>query len=137
MTSNHGVAVLPPRTRTIRLLVVDDSEAVRTLVRCVVELADVPMEVVAEAASAADAVAAWRQERPDVVLLDLQMPGGWGLDAAAEILGEHPEQRVILFSAVVDESISARAHALGVRACLAKSDVQALPAMIVAVAGDR
>ena len=68
----------------IRILVVDDEKPARDEFRAILE-GRPGLRVVAEAGSARAAVEAARRERPDVALLDIQMPGGSGLEAAGEI----------------------------------------------------
>jgi DNA-binding NarL/FixJ family response regulator len=122
---------LPTHTRA---LIVDDDDRVRGLVHLVIDLADSGIEVVAEASSAAEGLRRWREERPEVIVLDDQMPGGTGLVLAETILAECPSQRVILFSATLDERTLARAEVLGVYACVAKEKVADLPDVILASA---
>ena len=116
--------------RTNRTLIVDDDEDMRFLVRVLIEAANEGLTVVAEAVNAQEAVDRWREHRPDVIVLDNRMPGRSGLDAAAEILGEHPRQSIILFSAYLDDETTTRAIELGVRACLAKDHYDELPAAL-------
>lgn len=110
----------------IRVLVVDDEPDMRVLVRHVLAAAP-EVEVVGEADGPEAALEAWRAARPDLIVLDHRMPRRSGLDVAAEILAEAPEQPIILFSAFLDPDLRARAAALGVRRCVAKDDVFTLP----------
>ena len=71
-----------------RVLLVDDQALVRAGFRVLLEDAG-DLEVVAEASSGAQAVAAARAVRPDVVVMDVRMPGGDGLTATRRIVGEH------------------------------------------------
>jgi response regulator RpfG family c-di-GMP phosphodiesterase len=79
------------RSRILRILLVDDDPALRELLRTTFEVADVD---VAEAASAADARRAIGQQRPSVIVLDVQMPVESGLDLCRE-LKANPETRDI------------------------------------------
>jgi DNA-binding NarL/FixJ family response regulator len=72
----------------IRILVADDHPVVREGLRGMLA-AESDIEVVAEAASGAEAVALFRALRPDVVLMDLRMPGGDGVDAIGKIRASH------------------------------------------------
>jgi len=119
-------------TAATRTLIVDDDDDVRELVHLIIDLADNGVEVVAEASSAAEGLACWRAERPAVIVLDDQMPGGTGLAMAETVLAECPAQRVILFSASLDARTVDRAERLGVYACVAKDRVNDLPDVIVA-----
>lgn len=116
--------------RTNRALIVDDDDDMRFLVRVLIEAANEGLAVAAEARNAEEAVDRWREHRPDVVVLDNRMPGRSGLEVAAEILAERPEQSIILFSAFLDDDTLARADALGVKACLSKDHYDQLPAAL-------
>ncbi len=78
-----------------RIVVVDDHELFRAGVRSRLEP---HAEVVGEAGSVEQAVATIRAERPDVVLLDVHMPGGGGLAVLNELAGELPEVRFLALS---------------------------------------
>ena len=110
-----------------RALIVDDEEDMRFLVRAVIEAANHGLSVAGEAADGEQALARWREERPDVVVLDHRMPDMTGLEVARAILAENPGQSIILFSAYLDEETTAQAKRLGVAACLAKTDYGRLP----------
>lgn len=120
----------PVPARTNRALIVDDDDDMRFLVRVLIEAANEGLAVAGEARNADEAVAQWRTQRPDVIVLDERMPGKSGLDVAAEILAEEPEQSIILFSAYLDDDMVARAEELGVRACLSKDQYEDLPAAL-------
>jgi len=109
------------------LLVADDEEDIRVLVRRVVDRANEGLRVESEAADGLEAVAQWREFRPDVVILDQRMPGLTGLEAAEQILGEHPEQNIVLFSAFLNDGVRAAAEAIGIRACVSKEKLLSLP----------
>jgi CheY-like chemotaxis protein len=116
--------------RSNRALIVDDDDDMRFLVRVLIEAANEGLVVAAEARSAEEAVERWREHRPDVVVLDNRMPGRSGLEVAAEILAEQPDQSIILFSAYLDTETQSRADELGVRACLSKDHYDQLPAAL-------
>jgi len=110
-----------------RALIVDDEEDMRFLVRAVIEAANNGLRVSGEACDGEQALASWREHRPDIVVLDHRMPDMTGLEVAERILAEHPDQRIILFSAYLDAETTAAATALGVDTCLAKTDYGRLP----------
>lgn len=110
-----------------RALIVDDEEDMRFLVRSVIEAANHGLEVAGEACDGASAIEQWRASRPEVVVIDNRMPGMTGLETAEQILAEHPEQRIILFSAYLDPETTAEATRVGIDLCLAKSDFGRLP----------
>lgn len=98
----------------IRVMVVDDHSVVREGIRHV--LSDTAKyQVVGEASSAAQAIAAVAGAAPDVIVLDISMPGGSGLPAVAELLERAPSARVLMLSVHDDaeyvvESVRAGAH---------------------------
>ena len=82
----------------IRVLVVDDHPIVRSGLVAVLE--DEPEFAVAGAAGAAgEALALAARERPDVILLDLEMPGGSGVDAIPRLAAVSPQSRILVFTA--------------------------------------
>jgi len=103
-------------SRTIRVLVADDHLVVREGIRHVLE--DAPgggLRVVAEAATGPETLEQATRERPDVVLLDLTMPGASGLDIVRRLRASLPDTRVLILSVHDDreyvlESVRAGAH---------------------------
>ncbi len=108
----------------IRVLVVDDHAVVRSGLRLVLERED-DMDVVAEAGSAEEGVRAARLEKPDVVLLDVVMPGGSGIDAAAEIIAAAKGAKVLVLSMQDDPSYVREAFAAGASGYLLKEAADA------------
>lgn len=96
----------------IRVLAVDDHPMVRAGLRAMLAGA-AGIEVVAEASSAAEAVAAARAHQPDVVLMDLRMPGGDGVHATALVLKERPGCRVVIVTIFDNEADIVRALEAG------------------------
>jgi two-component system, NarL family, response regulator LiaR len=87
---------------TIRVLIADDHAVVRQGLRTFLELQD-DIEVVADACDGEEAVAAALDDRPDVVLMDLVMPGVDGIEATRRILSERPGTRVIALTSFLDD----------------------------------
>ncbi len=83
--------------RKIRVLVVDDHTILRDGIRVLLQLYD-DIEVVGEAGDGREGIDRARQLRPDVVLMDLAMPGLGGLEATMEIRKESPESRVLILT---------------------------------------
>ena len=113
------------------VLIVDDDPNMCFLERMVLEAADGRFEVVGEAPSGEDAVRRWRDLHPQVIVMDDRLPGMSGLDAARLILAEQPDQVIVLVTAEHDAATVAAAIALGVRACLPKTDVRRLPGQLL------
>jgi YesN/AraC family two-component response regulator len=109
------------------VLVVDDESDMRVLVEAIIEQANEGLTVVGKAANGIEAIEQWRETGPDVILLDHQMPQMSGLQAAQAILAEQPDQRIILFSAFLDDDTHRRASELGITACLPKGDLSRIP----------
>lgn len=97
------------------------------------------LEVVAEAVDGVEALAAIERldppPVPDVIVLDNQMPGMTGLDVARAVLEHVPDQRIVLFTAFDDEAVRTAAHAAGIAAFVAKTDISTLPAVLRGVCG--
>jgi DNA-binding NarL/FixJ family response regulator len=104
----------------IRLLVVDDHPLLRQGIAALV--ADQPdMSLVAEASNGREAIQQFRAHRPDVTLMDLQMPEINGLDAMIAIRGEFPEARIIVLTTYGGDVQVLRAMKAGARAYLLKN----------------
>jgi DNA-binding NarL/FixJ family response regulator len=106
--------------RKIRLLLVDDHFIVRIGLAGSLNL-ETDMQVVAEAADGAEAVAHFARHKPDVTLMDGRLPDFHGTEAIARIRADQPEARIILLSIDETEEDIARAVAAGVQSYLAKS----------------
>lgn len=85
------------RANKVRVVVADDQRYERTGISLILD-SDDGIEVVGEAASGEEAVAVVAQQVPDVVLMDVRMPGMGGIAATAIITERHPETRVIVFT---------------------------------------
>ena len=96
----------------ISLLIVDDHQLVRAGLRRLLE-AEEDLTVEDEAGTAYDAIRLARLHKPDVVLLDVVMPGGSGLDAIPEILTASPDSRILALSMQDDPTYVRQAFAAG------------------------
>ncbi len=100
----------------LRVMLVDDSQLVRLGIKTVLSsLSDPPMKVVAEATTVAEAVSECLRTKPDIVLLDIRLPDGSGIDACQKILAELPRTRVIILTsfsndALIYDAVTAGAH---------------------------
>jgi DNA-binding NarL/FixJ family response regulator len=103
----------------IRLVIVDDHSVVREGLRAFLRLQE-GIEVVGEAGSAADAVRVARTSTPDVVLLDLVMPGGDGVGAIRDLIDAAPGVRVLVLTSFADDAQIFAAMAAGAAGYLLK-----------------
>ncbi|WP_324652038.1 response regulator transcription factor [Georgenia sp. H159] len=105
--------------RPIRLLVVDDHPVVRDGLRGQLDSED-DLEVVAEAASAEEALAVLRDHTVDVVITDLRMPGRGGVELIRAIRAEHPDTEVLVLTTYDTDDDVRPALAAGARSYLLK-----------------
>jgi DNA-binding NarL/FixJ family response regulator len=96
----------------LRVILVDDHEIVRLGLRTLLEELSW-VKVVAEAGSAEEALLAVDRHRPDVVLLDIRMPGESGLVASEQITRRWPETKVIFLTSYADDELIIRAIQAG------------------------
>jgi two-component system, NarL family, response regulator DevR len=108
------------QTTRRRIFVVDDHEAVREGLRTLLVTSD-DMTVVGEASCRADALARIPATRPEVVVLDLHLPDGGGIDACREIRRTMPGIRVLLLTADVDPGVGRASFEAGASGHLVKS----------------
>ena len=102
----------------LRILLADDHAAVRMGFRLLLEGAGA--EVIGEADSGEKAVVDFAETRPDLLMMDVSMPGIGGLGALERLLARHPEARVLMLSAHDDAQIPARALRAGATGYLSK-----------------
>jgi two-component system, NarL family, response regulator NreC len=108
----------------IRVLIVDDHAVVRSGLRLLLENED-GIECAGEAGSAEEAIRIARREQPDVVLLDVVMPGKTGIEAMPEIIGVAPEAKVLVLSMQDDPSYVREAFAQGAAGYVLKEAAEA------------
>jgi len=95
-----------------RVVLVDDHEIVRLGLMTLIN--DQPdLEVVGEAGSAAEALRLVDRLRPDVVLMDIRLPGEGGIEAAAQITRRFPESKVVMLTSYADDDLVMRAIMAG------------------------
>jgi DNA-binding NarL/FixJ family response regulator len=107
----------------IRILTVDDHPLLRAGIEALVS-SQADMTVVAECSNGRDAIQQFRAHRPDVTLMDLQMPEMNGTDAIIAIRGEFPDARIIVLTTYAGDVQALRALQGGARGYLLKDAVQ-------------
>ncbi len=112
------------------VLLVDDHKIMRDGIKAILGRGD-EFRVVGEAENGTDAVQAVKRLRPDLVLLDLGLPGLNGVETTAEILRHHPECKIVILSMYDDENSVVSAIRSGARAFILKkaSDTDLLDAL--------
>lgn len=108
---------------TIRVLVVDDHPVLRDGVAAILEN-QTDMKMVGEARDGSEAIERFRALRPDVTLMDLQMPGTNGVDAITAIRSEHPGARIIVLTTYSGDVQAVRALKAGASGYLLKSSLR-------------
>jgi two-component system response regulator DevR len=89
-------------TDEVKVMLVDDHEIVRMGIRTLLERRE-GFTVVGEAGTASEAVAIARQTEPDVIVMDIRLPDGNGVEATREIRGERPATKVIMLTSYADD----------------------------------
>jgi DNA-binding NarL/FixJ family response regulator len=120
-----GSAALRKEERVIRILLVDDNAAVRRYLRGVLEQHH-HWRVCYEAQSGQEAVERVQRTRPDVVVLDFQMPEMNGLDAARLISRFSPETPILMITLYLSKQLAEEARKAGVWGACAKTDVRSV-----------
>ena len=108
-------------TRTISVLIVDDQDTFRATARMVVDFTD-GFEVIGEALNGEDAVRQFAALEPDLVLMDIMMPGMDGIEATRRIRSTAPNARVIVLSTYDADEYQVRALDAGAIAFISKSN---------------
>jgi len=106
-------------TSPLRLLVVDDHEVVRQGLVALLERREI-FQVVAEAGSVAESIEQARRHRPDVVIMDVRLPDGSGIEACRAIRAELPETKVVMLTSYPDEEAVLSAIVAGASGYLLK-----------------
>lgn len=106
----------------IRILAVDDHPLLRKGIAALVNT-ESDMKLVAEASNGEEAVESFRLHRPDVTLMDLQLPGLNGIEAIDRILSEFPDARIIVLTTYTGDAQVLRALRAGARAYILKGHV--------------
>ena len=119
----------------MRVAIADDDPIVCSSLSTILE-ATGTADVAWTANTGADTVIRYREDAPDVLLVDVQMPGMNGLEASESILGEYPDARILVLTTFADESYIAKALEIGTKGYLIKQDVSSvIPAVQAVMAG--
>lgn len=128
MTSKTSEAGTRIQMRT-RFLIVDDSELVRRSLRTVLQ-ANPDWEICGEAADGASAVEMFKELRPNIVILDFQMPGINGIETARRMAEIAPAVPVVLFTQHASADLERHAHEVGIRSVVSKTNAFPMVGMI-------
>jgi two-component system chemotaxis response regulator CheY len=104
--------------RMVKVLIVEDAPFIREMIRDILESHD--HEIVGEAANGLEAIEKYKALKPDIVLMDILMPGMDGLSAITKIIEQDPKARIIVVSALVKEALRKEAMRAGAMDFVAK-----------------
>jgi len=126
-----GTAKVQMRTR---FLIVDDSELVRRSLRTVLQ-ANPEWEICGEAADGTSAIEMFKDLRPNVVILDFQMPGINGIETARRMAEIAPAIPILLFTQHASADLERHAHEVGIRSVVSKTNAFPMVGMIEELLG--
>ena len=119
----------------MKVLIVDDDALVAQSLSTILSV-EADVEVVGLGRSGPEAIEKYRELKPDILLMDIQMPGGDGLSAAERILAGDVAARIVFLTTFSDDEYIVRALKMGSRGYLIKQDVaQIAPALRSVMAG--
>lgn len=128
---------MTPCNQPIRVLVVDDDAIVCSSLRTILGAQD-SIEVVGTGVNGLEAIEQYAALKPDILLMDIQMPQCDGLQAARTILAKEPAARIVFLTTFADDEYLVRALKLGACGYLVKQDVAAIaPALCSVMDGHR
>lgn len=123
MSQQTGDTGAEPRHRPVTVLVVDDQEPFRDAMREVVA-ATPGFTLVGEATSGEDGMVGVAELSPELVLMDVRMPGLGGVGAARQLAGVHPDLVLILVSVDGLDGLPGEPSSCGATACVRKQDLR-------------
>jgi two-component system response regulator NreC len=110
------------RSKSMRILIVDDNEMVRRGVKLLLSSV-LAWKVCGEASSGKEAIVKARELRPDLILLDISMPGASGFEVAATLRDESPHAKIVIMSQHDLTQLLPRALEAGADACVDKDSL--------------
>jgi two-component system invasion response regulator UvrY len=119
---SEGSVSATSEVSTLKVMIVDDQPPFRSVARTLVSLLG-GWQLVGEVGSGEDAVQAASALAPDVILMDINMPGMSGVEATREILAQRPSTRVLLLSTYAAEDLPADAMSCGAIGYLRKEEL--------------
>lgn len=117
----------------MRIVVVDDDTLVAMSLKTILE-AKGEFTVVATGDSGEDAIQLYRQHKPEILLLDIQMNGMSGLEAASVILTEFPDAKILFLTTFSDDEYIVKALHMRAKGYILKQDFEGIPSALSAVA---
>ena len=115
-----------------RILIVDDSELVRNGLRTVLR-ANPAWEICGEAADGVTAVEMFKELKPDIVIVDFQMPGINGIETARRMTEIAPDVPLVMFTQHASPDLERHAREVGIRSVVSKTDVFPMVGIIEAL----
>jgi DNA-binding NarL/FixJ family response regulator len=124
------------RPHTARILIVDDNVFIRRSLRSVLEAQD-EWKVCEEASDGREAVAKFDREKFDVIVLDFQMPGMNGLDAAKQITQRSPSTPILMVTMHDSAQLAEEARKVGIRGICPKTNIDCVVEGVTTVLDDK
>lgn len=118
----------------MRIVVVDDDQIVAISLKTILE-SDEEIEVVACGNGGEDAIELYDREKPDILLMDIQMKRTSGLSAAEQIMEKYPDARILLLTTFSDDEYIVKALDIGVKGYILKQDFDGILPAVKAVYG--
>lgn len=116
----------------MNIAIVDDDRLVCASVKTILE-SDPQISVVWTGCSGEEACARYRENRPDVLLMDIRMAGMTGLEAAGHILADFPDARILFLTTFEDDDYIVKALHIGARGYIIKQDFESIAPAVKAV----
>lgn len=116
----------------LRIVIIDDDPMVSLSLTTILEAAG-NIKVVATGSDGSQALSLYKENMPDVLLTDIRMKDVTGLEAAADVLGEYPDAKLLLLTTFNDDEYIIKALSLGVKGYILKQDFAAIAPAVIAV----